>query len=70
MALAIIRQPAREGLLFQARGSGLPFSGFAAGKKALDAKCNIEQWTLHDLRRTCATNLAALGTPIHVTKKS
>ena len=26
-------------------------------------------WTLHDLRRTFATNLAALGTPIHVTEK-
>jgi integrase len=24
---------------------------------------------LHDLRRTFATNLAALGTPIHVTEK-
>lgn len=26
-------------------------------------------WTLHDLRRTFATNLAALGVPIHVTEK-
>jgi integrase len=24
---------------------------------------------LHDLRRTCATNLAALGVPVHVTEK-
>ncbi len=29
----------------------------------------IAPWTLHDLRRTFATNLAALGTPIHVTEK-
>jgi len=29
----------------------------------------VEPWTLHDLRRTFATNLAALGTPIHVTEK-
>ncbi len=59
IALAIIRQAALEGLLFQARGSDLPFSGFAASKKALDAKCSIEPWTLHDLRRTFVTNLAA-----------
>jgi len=69
MTQAIIREVAREGLLFQARGSDLPFSGFGASKKALDAKCKIEPWTLHDLRRTFATNLAALGTPIHVTEK-
>jgi integrase len=29
----------------------------------------LSPWTLHDLRRTFATNLAALGTPIHVTEK-
>ena len=29
----------------------------------------VAPWTLHDLRRTFATNLAALGTPIHVTEK-
>jgi integrase len=45
MALSIIRQAAREGLLFQARGSDLPFSGFAASKKALDANSNIEPWS-------------------------
>lgn len=26
-------------------------------------------WTLHDLRRTFATNLAALGVAVHVTEK-
>ena len=30
---------------------------------------SVAPWTLHDLRRTFATNLAALGTPIHVTEK-
>jgi integrase len=69
VAIATILQIERKGLLFQARGSDLPFSGFGASKKVLDAKCKIEPWTLHDLRRTFATNLAALGTPIHVTEK-
>jgi integrase len=68
-AFAIIRQVEGNGPLFQARRSELPFSGFSASKTMLDRKCKIEPWTLHDLRRTFATNLAALGTPIHVTEK-
>ena len=35
----------------------------------LDRVCEIEPWTLHDLRRTFATNLAALGRPPHVVEK-
>lgn len=69
MASSIILGIKHKGLLFQARGSEAPFSGFGASKKSIDAKCGIEPWTLHDLRRTFATNLAALGTPIHVTEK-
>jgi integrase len=29
----------------------------------------LKPWRLHDLRRTCSTNLARMGTPIHVTEK-
>ena len=57
-------------LLFPARGTtDTPFNGWSKSKVALDTQCKIEPWTLHDLRRTFATNLAALGTPIHVTEK-
>lgn len=28
----------------------------------------IKPWTLHDLRRTCASGLAKVGTPVHVTE--
>ena len=45
------------------------FAGWNRPKVALDKQCKIPPWTLHDLRRTFATNLAALGTPIHVTEK-
>lgn len=38
-------------------------------KRALDEKAGVFDWTIHDLRRTFATNLAALGTPIHVTER-
>ena len=56
-------------LLFPARGHrDKPFTGFGVSKIALD-KCGVQNFTHHDLRRTFATNLAALGTPIHVTEK-
>jgi integrase len=45
------------------------FNGWSKSKGVLDTRCEIQPWTLHDLRRTFATNLAALGTPIHVTEK-
>jgi integrase len=61
-----------EGRLFAAGADRAnPFSGWSARKKTLDRRMgnDIAHWTLHDLRRTFATNLAALGTPIHVTEK-
>lgn len=67
---AIIDTVPRKGpLLFPARGyTDRPFKGFGVRKIELD-KCGVENFTHHDLRRTYATNLAALGTPIHVLEK-
>ncbi|BCG94448.1 tyrosine-type recombinase/integrase [Mesorhizobium sp. 131-2-1] len=48
-----------------------PFSGFSNGKKALDKHCGepaLPEWHLHDLRRTCATELAQLGVKQEVTE--
>jgi integrase len=60
----------RGGLLFPARGTtDAPFSGWSKSKVALDKICGVTAWTLHDLRRTFATKMAALGTPIHVTER-
>jgi integrase len=44
------------------------FRGWARCKARLDAKLGLDQaWTLHDLRRTCATWLAEHGTdPAHI----
>jgi integrase len=62
--------PRQGDLLFPARGrSDVPYSGWSNNKIALDRVCEIEPWTLHDLRRTFATNLAALGTPPHGVEK-
>lgn len=47
------------------------FSGFSNGKKALDKHCGepaLPDWHLHDLRRTCATELAKLGIKQEVTE--
>ena len=70
MARALIHGIPHLGpLLFPARGHrDKPFVGFGVSKIALD-RCGVENFTHHDLRRTFATNLAALGTPIHVTEK-
>jgi integrase len=62
--------PGRTGFLFPARGSdNRPFSGWASSKANLETLPPIRPWTLHDLRRTFATNLAALKFPPYVTEK-
>ena len=63
--------------VFPARGnSDRAFSGWSKSKVAFDNLIKgkhevspVGHWTLHDLRRTFTTNLAALGTQIHVTEK-
>ncbi|RWQ46998.1 MAG: site-specific integrase [Mesorhizobium sp.] len=58
--------------VFPARGNkDSHFSGYAKGKKRLDDYTAIddeplENWTLHDLRRTLATNLGERQVPPHV----
>ncbi len=69
LAEAVLKEGRSEGYLFPARGTDAPFNGWSKSKPAFDEGCSIEPWTLHDLRRTFATNLAALGIPIHVTEK-
>jgi len=55
--------------LFPARGRDTPFNGWSKAKAALDKLAGVADWTLHDLRRTFATNMAQLGTPPHVVEK-
>ncbi|MEZ5847245.1 MAG: integrase arm-type DNA-binding domain-containing protein [Geminicoccaceae bacterium] len=44
------------------------FSGFSKAKKALDEKCGVTDWRLHDIRRTVATGLQRLGVRLEVTE--
>lgn len=51
------------------KDTDLPITGWSNFKAAFDKDCNVTSWTLHDLRRTFATNLAALGVRLEVTEK-
>lgn len=75
-AEVIARIPQMGELLFPASRShvrGHPtsvFNGWPKPKEAFDKKLSrVAPYTLHDLRRTFSSQLAALGTPIHVTEK-
>lgn len=54
-------------LVFPARGNKeATFSGFSKLKSELDKLSGVEDWTLHDLRRTAATRIAKFGVAPHV----
>jgi len=62
--------PERTDLLFPSRlNDQKPFNGFSRAKRAFDRELELKPYTLHDLRRTFSSNMAKLGTPIHVTEK-
>ena len=74
MTAAILEDLPLEGYLFPARGKEGPFNGWSKCKIALDktvakAGTAVAPWTVHDLRRTFATNLAALSVPPHITER-
>jgi integrase len=45
--------------------SGKGFKAWAINKRALDARCGVAGWTLHDIRRSVATHLGDLGVAPH-----
>ncbi len=45
-----------------------PASDWGRAKAKLDRLCHVEGWTVHDLRRTCATGLQRLGVLLQVTE--
>lgn len=62
--------PRREGLLFPARGQPeRAFNGWSKTFDAFRASCGLEDFTLHDLRRTAATMMAEQGTPPHIIER-
>ena len=57
-----------DGCVFGAGGGATGFSGWSHAKAALDNRLGtkLEPWTLHDLRRSCATGMAELGVSPHI----
>jgi integrase len=46
------------------RGDG--FRTWHRGKAALDARCGVADWVVHDIRRTAATRMADIGIQPHI----
>jgi integrase len=44
-------------------------SGFSKAKDRVDTQSGVKDWRLHDLRRTAASHMARLGTPVNVLSK-
>jgi integrase len=55
--------------LRQAKTTTTTFAGWGRPKARFDAECGVTGWTLHDLRRTFSSNMAALGVPQIVVEK-
>jgi integrase len=60
-ALAILNRQRRSNSTEFVFGRSRGFTDWDKGKARLDAKLSIADWTLHDLRRSCATGMAELG---------
>ena len=45
------------------------YAGWSKDKKLFQKRCSVCGWTLHDLRRSFATNLAQLGVLPHVVER-
>ncbi|MEW9921338.1 tyrosine-type recombinase/integrase [Marimonas sp. MJW-29] len=71
LAMGIVAKiPGDTDLLFPSRlDRDKPFNGFSKSKAVFDRPLDVEPYTLHDLRRTFSSNMAKLGTPIHVTER-
>jgi integrase len=70
MALAIVKSAphmASRDYLFGTRANG--FVRWSGGKKEIDERSGVQNWTTHDLRRTTATRLGDLGVQPHVVEQ-
>jgi len=52
-----------DDLVFATRRGGNPISGFSKAKRRLDHLSGLQDWRIHDLRRTAATGMVRLGVP-------
>jgi len=68
--LVLELMPARDGLLFPARGHpDRAFNGWSKSFDEFREICAVDDFTLHDLRRTAATMMAELGILPHIIER-
>jgi integrase len=53
-----------DNYVFSTTGGAKPISGYSKIKNRADKLVGVEDWRLHDLRRTLGTGLASLGIPV------
>ena len=63
-----VRVPHTGELVFSVDGKTL-FQGYSKAKAKLDELSRVSGWTLHDLRRTVVSGMAALGVAPHAADK-
>jgi integrase len=69
-ALAVLaRQPRRNSTAF-VFGERSGFNDWAGAKAKLDQRAGIADWKIHDLRRSAATYMGALGVLPHVIEQT
>ena len=68
-ASVLTAHPAPDAYFFLAAGKSTPFNGHSACKAKLDHRSGVSDWTLHDLRRTFASGLAALCVSLPVIER-
>lgn len=56
-------------LVFPAKNKGNALSGFSKWKHDLDETSGVSGWVVHDLRRTMASGMAALGVQPHIIER-
>jgi integrase len=72
LCASVLAEPLKNShsLLFPSiKKDGKPFNGWSKAKMTLDEASGVSDWTLHDLRRTFASNLGALGVRLEVIEK-
>jgi len=60
-ALALIRAQPRRGEFVFGKDGDAPYSGWSRSKLFLDKRCGVQDWVLHDLRRSMVTGMAEMG---------
>ena len=67
-AIADVKRIHGQQLLFSTTGK-TPISGFSKAKIEIDEVSGVNDWTLHDLRRTMASGMARLGVGLPVIER-